>query len=61
MIVGSMARPLTDRYKISREKFAFLVDATSAPIAGLAVVSTWIAFEIGLFEQMNQSLALESN
>jgi len=61
MIVGSMARPLTDRYKISREKFAFLVDATSAPIAGLAVVSTWIAFEIGLFEQMNQSLALGSN
>ncbi len=61
MIIGSMARPLTDRYKISREKFAFLVDATSAPIAGLAVVSTWIAFEIGLFEQMNQSLALGSN
>jgi Na+/H+ antiporter NhaC len=61
MIVGSMARPLTDRYKVSREKFAFLVDATSAPIAGLAVVSTWIAFEIGLFEQMNQSLALGSN
>jgi Na+/H+ antiporter NhaC len=61
MIVGSMARPLTDRYKVSREKFAFLVDATSAPIAGLAVVSTWIAFEIGLFEQMNQSLVLGSN
>ena len=61
MIVGSMARPLTDRHKISREKFAFLVDATSAPIAGLAVVSTWIAFEIGLFEQMKQSLALGSD
>jgi Na+/H+ antiporter NhaC len=61
MIVGSMTRLLTDRYMISREKFAFLVDATSAPIAGLAVVSTWIAFEIGLFEQMNQSLALGSN
>ena len=61
MIVGSMARPLTDRYNISREKFAFLVDATSAPIAGLAVVSTWIAFEIGLFEQMNQSLVLGTN
>jgi Na+/H+ antiporter NhaC len=61
MVVGSMARPLTDRYLVSREKFAFLVDATSAPIAGLAIVSTWIAFEIGLFEQMNQSLALGSN
>ncbi|MBN1833145.1 MAG: hypothetical protein JW896_13645 [Deltaproteobacteria bacterium] len=61
MIVGSMACPLTDQYKISREKIAFLVDATSAPVAGLAVVSTWIAFEIGLFEQMNQYLALGSN
>ena len=33
-------RPVTDRLKISREKLAFLVDSTAAPIAGLALIST---------------------
>lgn len=49
IIVGSMMQPITDRFRISREKLAFLVDATSAPISGLAIVSTWIAYEVGLF------------
>jgi Na+/H+ antiporter NhaC len=46
LIVGPAMRPLTDRQKISREKLAFLVDATAAPIAGIALVSTWVAFEV---------------
>lgn len=45
MLIGGSVRPLTDRLKISRAKLAFLVDATAAPIAGLAL-STWTAFEI---------------
>ncbi|MEK6750337.1 MAG: Na+/H+ antiporter NhaC family protein [Pseudomonadota bacterium] len=56
MIVGAAMRPLSDRHRISREKLAFLVDATSAPVAGLAVVSTWIAFEVGLFERVSKDL-----
>lgn len=56
IIVGSMAQPLTDRYKISREKLAFIVDATSAPVAGLAVISTWIAYETGLFSEISTDL-----
>lgn len=40
VIVGSSMRPVTDRFGISREKLAFLVDATSAPITSLAVIST---------------------
>jgi Na+/H+ antiporter NhaC len=51
LVVGAAARPLTDAHKVSREKLAWLVDATSAPIAGLVVVSTWIAYEIKLIEQ----------
>ncbi|QDT38908.1 Na+/H+ antiporter NhaC family protein [Stratiformator vulcanicus] len=47
ILVGGTMRPLTDRLKISREKLAFLVDATAAPIAGLAIVSTWVGVEIG--------------
>ena len=40
-------RPLTDRLRISREKLAYIVDSTAAPVAGLALVSTWIAGELG--------------
>jgi Na+/H+ antiporter NhaC len=58
MLVGHSMRPLTDRYRISREKLAFLVDSTSAPIAGLALVSTWIGFEVALFQQQADALQL---
>ncbi len=56
MIVGSAMRPLTDKGRISREKLAFLVDATSAPIAGIAIISTWIGYEVGLFADISASL-----
>jgi Na+/H+ antiporter NhaC len=47
LLVGGTMRPVTDRLKISREKLAFLVDSTAAPIAGLAIISTWVGVEIG--------------
>ena len=59
MIVGTSMRPLTDRYKVSREKLAFIVDATSAPVAGLAVISTWVGYEVGLFQDIADSLAID--
>ncbi|MBA7669007.1 hypothetical protein ES703_77131 [subsurface metagenome] len=59
IIVGSMMQPITDRFRVSREKLAFLVDATSAPIAGLAVISTWIAYEVGLLNQIAEELSIE--
>ena len=58
IIVGSMMQPITDRFRVSREKLAFLVDATSAPISGLAVISTWIAYEVGLFADVSQKLGM---
>ena len=58
IIVGSMMQPITDRFRISREKLAFLVDATSAPVSGLAIVSTWIAYEVGLFADVSRQLGL---
>jgi len=58
IIVGSMMQPITDRFRVSREKLAFLVDATSAPIAGLAVISTWIAYEVGLLTQIAEELKI---
>ena len=59
VIVGSSMRPVTDRFKISREKLAFLVDATSAPITSLAVISTWIVYEVGLFTDTAQTLGID--
>jgi Na+/H+ antiporter NhaC len=49
MLVGSTMRPLTDRLRISREKLAYVVDSTAAPIAGISLLSTWIAFEVSVF------------
>ena len=47
MVVGSTMRPLTDRLRISRAKLAYLVDATAAPVATVALVSTWIGAMVG--------------
>lgn len=50
LVAGSSMRPLTDACVVSREKLAFIVDATSAPIASLTPISSWIGFEIGLIQ-----------
>jgi Na+/H+ antiporter NhaC len=43
-------RPLTDLLYVSREKLAFIVDATAAPIASIVPVSSWVGFEVGLIQ-----------
>lgn len=43
LTVGSVMRPVTDAHKISRAKFAFLIDATAAPICMIAPISSWAA------------------
>jgi Na+/H+ antiporter NhaC len=50
LIVGNTMRPITDRYRISREKLSFIVDATAAPVSSLVIVSTWIGYEVGLIQ-----------
>ncbi|HSM35163.1 MAG TPA: Na+/H+ antiporter NhaC family protein [Longimicrobiales bacterium] len=51
LIVGNTFRPVTDRLRISREKLAYIVDSTAAPMAAIAVVSTWVGFEISLIAE----------
>ena len=46
LLVGGTMRTTADRFGVSREKLAYLVDSTAAPVAGLSVVSTWAAIEI---------------
>lgn len=64
LVVGNTMRPLTDKLKISREKLAYLVDSTAAPIASIAFVTTWIGAELGYLKdglQMIQSAGFEPN
>jgi len=58
VVVGSTMRPITDRYRVSRQKLAYIVDSTAAPIAGLAFISTWIGYEVGLFEEVSSQIGL---
>ncbi len=58
LLVGNTMRPFTDRLRISREKLAFVVDATAAPVASIAVISTWVGYEIGLIQDSWESLGL---
>ena len=51
MLAGKTLRPTADRAGLSREKLAFIVDSTSAPIAGLALLSTWVAYEMSVIRQ----------
>lgn len=46
MLLGTTYRTVYDRMRVSREKLAYIVDSTAAPVAGLAIVSTWIAGEL---------------
>lgn len=51
LLVGSTMRPLTDRLRVSREKLAWIVDSTAAPVTTIAVISTWVGFEVGLIQE----------
>lgn len=48
LAVGSAMRSLTDKYKVSREKLAYVVDSTAAPISVIIPFSTWGVFFAGL-------------
>ncbi|MEL6820348.1 MAG: Na+/H+ antiporter NhaC family protein [Calditrichota bacterium] len=56
LIVGNTSRMLCDKLKISREKLAFLVDSTSAPVATIAIITTWIGFQVGLISDAIENL-----
>ena len=51
LVAGSVSRPLFDRYRISREKLAYLIDSTSAPICILIPLNAWGAYNLGLLNE----------
>ncbi|EJN60800.1 Na+/H+ antiporter NhaC family protein [Halogranum rubrum] len=56
-IVGSSMKNLADEMKMSREKLAYLLDSTAAPVATIGI-SSWVAFEIGLIANQYQELGI---
>ncbi len=51
MMVGRVGRELADRSGVARVKLAYIVDSTSSAVACVAVVSTWIAFQLSMIEE----------
>ncbi len=61
LIVGNTMRPLTDKLKISREKLSYLVDSTAAPVANIAIISTWIGYELSLINESFSNIGVDQN
>ncbi|MGB1841838.1 MAG: Na+/H+ antiporter NhaC family protein [Longimicrobiales bacterium] len=58
LVAGSVSRPLFDRYKCSREKLAYIIDSTSAPICILIPMNAWGAYNLGILEGLGVEDAL---
>lgn len=58
LTVGSVMRPITDRYGVSREKLAYLIDSTAAPVCIIAPISSWAAAVSGFVSEGENGLAL---
>ncbi len=61
LVVGNTMRPVTDRLKISREKLAYIVDSTAAPIAAIAFVTTWIGAELSYIQDGVNEIGINEN
>jgi len=60
LVAGSVSRPLFDRYRVSREKLAYLIDATSAPVCIMIPLNAWGAFIISLVASTGVDNPLET-
>lgn len=61
LITGPVMRRITDDNGVSREKLAYIVDSTAAPIAGIAVISSWIAAELSAIESGFEVTGMEGS
>lgn len=61
MLVGRVMRPLADRVGLSRAKLAYVVDSTSAPVACVALISTWIAYQLAMIQEGLSHVGVEGN
>ncbi|MEZ4885564.1 MAG: Na+/H+ antiporter NhaC family protein [Chitinophagales bacterium] len=58
LVVGNTMRSLTDKYRVSREKLAYIVDSTAAPVAAIALITTWIGAELSYIGDVTGTLGI---
>lgn len=58
LTVGSVMKPVTDKHKVSREKLAYLIDSTAAPVCIIAPISSWAAAVSGFVTEGENGIAL---
>ncbi|MDY2840964.1 MAG: Na+/H+ antiporter NhaC family protein [Treponema sp.] len=58
LTVGSVMKPVTDKYGVSKEKLAYLIDATAAPVCIIAPISSWAAAVSGFVTEGENGIAL---
>ncbi|MFH1654472.1 MAG: Na+/H+ antiporter NhaC family protein [Pseudomonadota bacterium] len=61
IVVGTTMRSFTDKMRVSREKLSYIVDSTTAPLAGLALISTWIGFEVDQIHKVSEFLGISTS
>ncbi|WP_321306452.1 Na+/H+ antiporter NhaC family protein [Marinifilum fragile] len=61
LVVGNTMRPVTDKLKISREKLAYIVDSTAAPVASIAMITTWIGIELSYIQSATVQINIEES
>lgn len=61
LMVGNTMRPVADKLKVSREKLAFIVDSTAAPVVAIAFVTTWIGAELSYIQEGIDVIGLEAS
>jgi len=57
-VVGNAFRAVSDKLRMSREKFSYIVDSTAAPVASIALISTWVGYEVGLIGDAIEGTAI---
>jgi len=61
LVVGNTMSPVTDRLKISREKLAYIVDSTAAPVASIAMITTWIGIELSYIQAATAQINIDES
>ncbi len=61
MVVGPTMRSVFDKVKLSRAKLAYIVDSTAAPVASIALIGTWVGFEIGFIREGLLALPIDTD
>lgn len=61
LVVGNTMRPITDRLKVSREKLAYIVDSSSAPVVAIAFITTWIGAELSYIQSGIDAIGMDAS